>query len=100
MTDDDAWNAGEGLRTGATDRSLAAALDPARIMAFPAPAGILLGPEGIARPAADLVVLACRAEARRRDGAGPAYTACRTSTCRLSGGGGWRPIRHRRPPAA
>jgi ketosteroid isomerase-like protein len=85
-------------------------------MAFPAPAGIIAGPEivrsladaprwasvrmtetQVARPADDLLVLAYRAEGRR-DGATP-YRAYCTSTYRLTDDGRWRLVQHQQTPS-
>jgi hypothetical protein len=91
------------------------AIDPSCIMAFPAPTGIMSGPEIVrsladtprwssvvmtethfARPAPDLLVLAYRAEGRR-DGL-PPYRAYCTSTYRLSGRR-WLLVQHQQTPA-
>ena len=90
------------------------ALDPACVMAFPAPAGIIEGPAiaqslagaprwasvtmaetRIGRPSDDLLVLAYRARGRR-DGAAP-YEAYCTSTYRKAGGR-WRLVQHQQTP--
>ena len=114
MTDDEAcameqefWTSGE--------EHCREAIDPACVMAFPAPAGIIAGPEivrsladaprwssvsmvetRVARPAGDLLVLAYRAEGRRERAA--PYVAYCTSTYRRSGGR-WRLIQHQQTPA-
>ncbi len=116
MTDDEAWATERAFWTGGADH-WRDALDPACVMAFPAPAGIVAGgaeivrsladaprwssvrmaEARISRPAADLLVLAYRAEGRRGEGA--AYHAYCTSTYHRSGDGRWRLVQHQQTPA-
>ena len=114
MTDEEAWAMERAFWTGGAER-YREAIDPACVMAFPAPAGIIAGPEivrsladaprwssvsmvetRVARPADDLLVLAYRAEGRRERAA--PYVAYCTSTYRRSGGR-WRLIQHQQTPA-
>ena len=115
MTDDEAWRMEERFWTGGADH-YREALDPACVMAFPAPAGIIAG-AGIARslagaprwssvamtetevgrPAADLLVLAYKARGLR-DGA-PPYEAYCTSTYHRRGDDRWRLVQHQQTPA-
>ena len=114
MTDEDAWRMEERSWTGGEDHRREV-LDPACVMAFPPPAGIIQGP-GIAqslagaprwssvtmaethagRPSEDLLVLAYKARGRR-DGAAP-YDAYCTSTYRKAGDR-WRLVQHQQTPA-
>ena len=113
MTDEEAWRVEERFWTGGEEH-YREALDPACVMAFPAPAGIMHG-AGIARslagaprwasvemagrhaarPAADLLVLAYKARGTR-DGA-PPYEAYCTSTHRRDGDR-WRLVQHQQTP--
>ncbi len=114
MTDEEAWATERGFWTGGADH-YRDAIDPACVMAFPAPAGIIAGAEIVrsladaprwssvriaetraARPAPDLLVLAYRAEGRR-EGVAP-YSAYCTSTYHRSGGR-WRLVQHQQTPA-
>ena len=114
MTDENAWRTEERFWIGGEDH-YREALDPACIMAFPPPAGIIQGPSiaqalagaprwssvtmsetHVARPAADLLVLAYKAHGKR-DGA-PPYEAYCTSTYRHAGGR-WRLLQHQQTPA-
>lgn len=113
MTDDEAWRAEERFWTDGEDH-YREALDPACVMAFPAPAGIIAGSaiaqslagaphwasveiaeRHVGRPAADLLVLAYKARGLR-DGAAP-YEAYCTSTYRRAGDH-WRLIQHQQTP--
>jgi hypothetical protein len=88
MTDEDAWRMEERCWTGGEDH-YRGVLDPACVMAFPPPAGIVRGPDIVrglagaprwssvamtethaARPSGDLLVLAYKARGLR-DGAAP-----------------------------
>lgn len=112
MTDDEAWRAEERFWTGGDHYR--EALDPACVMPFPAPAGIMQGPgiarslagaprwasvetaeRHVARPAADLLVLAYKARGLR-DCAAP-YEAYCTSTHRHDGQR-WRLVQHQHTP--
>ena len=114
MTDEEAWAMERAFWTGGAER-YREAIDPACVMAFPAPAGIVAGPEivrsladaprwasvrtiepQVARPGDDVLVLAYKAEGRR-EGAAP-YVAYCTSTYRRSGGR-WRLVQHQQTPA-
>lgn len=115
MTDEEAWRVEERFWTGREDH-YREALDPACVMAFPAPAGIMRGGAAIARslagaprwasvemaerhvarPAADLLVLAYKARGLR-DGAA-AYEAYCTSAYRCDGGR-WLLVQHQQTPA-
>ncbi len=115
MTDEDAWRMEERFWTGGEDH-YREALDPACVMAFPPPAGIVQGP-GIAeslvgaprwasvamaekhacRPSDDLLVLAYEALGQRDGVAGPYHAYC-TSTYRRVGDR-WRLIQHQQTPA-
>jgi hypothetical protein len=114
VTDEEAWRTEERFWTGGEDH-YREALDPACVMAFPPPAGIIAG-TGIARalagaprwlsvamaerhasrPSDDLLVLAYRARGQR-DGAAP-YDAYCTSTYRKAGDR-WRLAQHQQTPA-
>lgn len=113
MTDDEAWRAEERFWTGGEDHHREA-LDPACVMAFPAPAGIMHGADiarslagaprwasvemaerHVGRPAADLLVLAYRARGLR-DGAAP-YGAYCTSSYRRDGDR-WLLVQHQQTP--
>ncbi len=113
-TDDEAWRAEERFWFGGAEH-FREALDPACVMAFPAPVGIMQGAgiaesladaprwssldmtdRHVARPAPDLLVLAYKARGIR-DGAVP-YLAYCTSTYRRDGGG-WRLVQHQQTPA-
>lgn len=113
MDDDDAWAMEERMWTGSA-AALAGALDPACLMVFPAPAGILdataavaaldsaprwrdvvLSERRIGRPADDLLVLAYRAVGAR-DGAAPYHARC-SSTYRRADEG-WRLVQHQQTP--
>ena len=113
MTDEEAWRAEERFWTGGEDH-YREALDPACVMAFPAPVGIMhsagivrglagaprwssveMAERHAARPAADLLVLAYKARGLR-DGA-PPYGACCTSTYRRTSGR-WRLVQHQETP--
>jgi hypothetical protein len=113
MTDEEAWRAEERFWTAGAEH-YREALDPACVMALPAPAGIMHG-AGIAqsladaprwssvtmaeahvgRPAPDLLVLAYKARGLR-DGAAP-YEAYCTSTYR-DAGDRWRLVQHQQTP--
>ena len=114
MTHDEAWRAEERFWFGGAEH-FRQALDPACVMAFPAPAGIMQGAgiaeslagaprwssldmteRHVARPAPDLLVLAYKARGFR-DGVVP-YLAYCTSTYRRDGGG-WRLVQHQQTPA-
>jgi hypothetical protein len=113
MTDEEAWRTERAFWTGGADH-YRDAIDPACVMAFPAPAGIIAGPEivpslagaprwssvgmtdtRVSRPASDLLVLAYRAEGTR-EGASPYHVYC-TSTYCLSDGR-WRLVQHQQTP--
>lgn len=114
MTDEDVWRMEERFWTG-EERHYRDALDPACVMAFPPPAGIIEGPAvtrslagaprwasvtmagtHVGRPSDDLIVLAYRARGQR-DGAAP-YEAYCTSTY-SSAGDRWRLVQHQQTPA-
>lgn len=114
MTDDEAWRAEERFWTGGEDH-YREALDPACVMAFPPPAGIIAGPfiaqslagaprwasveiaeRQVARPAADLLVLAYKARGVR-EGEAPHVAYC-TSTYRRDSER-WRLVQHQQTPA-
>ena len=114
MTDEDAWRVEERFWTGGADH-YREALDPACVMAFPSPAGIIKGPEVVqslagaprwssvtmtethaGRPSDNLLVLAYKARGRR-DGTAP-YDAYCTSTYRKVGAR-WRLVQHQQTPA-
>lgn len=114
MTDDEAWRAEERFWTGGAEH-YGEALDPACVMAFPATAGIIAGPaiaeslagaprwasvemaeRHVARPAADLLVLAYKARGVR-DGAA-AHEAYCTSSYRRDGDR-WLLVQHQQTPA-
>lgn len=113
MNDGAAWSLEERFWTAGEDH-YQAALDPACIMAFPAPAGILSGPSiagslagaprwsavemrdrVVARPHPGLLVLGYRALGSR-DGAAP-YEAFCTSSYRLTDEG-WKLFQHQQTP--
>ena len=115
MGDDEAWCMERAFWTGGAEH-YRDALDPACVMAFPAPAGIIAGPgiaeslagaprwssvgmseAHVARPADGLLVLAYKAKGER-DGAAP-YTAHCTSTYRRADDGRWRLVQHQQTPA-
>jgi hypothetical protein len=113
MSDENPWEIERRLwLDGAA--AFEARLDPACVMAFPAPTGLLAGAAiveslkgaprwaelemqeaHLARPADDLAVLAYRAVARREGGA--PYRAWCTSTYRLDEGR-WRLLQHQQTP--
>ena len=114
MTDEEAWAMEREFWTSGAEHCREA-IDPACVMAFPAPAGILAGPEivrslagaprwasvgiteaRVSRPAPDLLVLAYRAEGRR-EGAPPYAAFCPSTYCRS--GGRWRLVQHQQTPA-
>jgi hypothetical protein len=111
--DDDIWQIERMLWTGGEDH-YRATLDPGCVMAFPAPAGIISGPQIIesvkgnprwsavtisemhaSRPSGDVVVLGYRAEATREGAA--AYSAYCTSSYRTAGDR-WLLIQHQQTP--
>jgi len=113
MRDDDLWAVERRLWLDDLD-AYAAILDPACVMAFPPPAGLMGGAEiaesltgaprwadvemaerRLAQAANDIAVLAYRAAARRA-GSGPYHAYC-TSTYRRDGGT-WRLIQHQQTP--
>ena len=114
MTDEDAWRMEERIWTSGEDH-YREALDPACVMAFPPPAGIIAGPAiarslagaprwtsvtmtetRIGRPSDDLLVLAYKARGLR-DGSAP-YDAYCTSTYRRADDR-WRLVQHQQTPA-
>jgi hypothetical protein len=113
MNDDELWSVEEKLWTNGADQ-YERTLDAQCVMAFPAPAGIMLGRkiveslEGaprwtsvtmgerhLVRPMPDVTILAYRARGTR-DGA-PAYEAYCTSTYRRASDG-WRLVQHQQTP--
>jgi hypothetical protein len=113
MSDENLWEIERHFWLEGAD-VFAARLDPACLMAFPEPAGVMSGPviveslksaprwDGLemadahlARPADDLAVLAYRALAQRHGA--ETYQALCTSTYRLDGGT-WRLIQHQQTP--
>ena len=113
MDDEAVWSLEERFWKGDED-FYSATLAPECIMAFPAPAGIMTGAQIVeslkgaprwssismeerrtARPAAGLVIIAYRAEAKRA-GADP-YCACCTSTYGRTTDG-WRLLQHQQTP--
>jgi hypothetical protein len=116
MTDEEAWRMEERFWTGGEDH-YRGALDPACVMAFSAPAGIIAGigiVQGLAgaprwtsvamtethvgRPSDGLLVLAYKARARRDGGAAP-YDAYCTSTYHRRADDRWRLVQHQQTPA-
>jgi hypothetical protein len=115
MEVDAIWDLERGVWTGPPAHA-AALLDPACLMAFPPPTGLLAGAAAIAptlaaaprwdavtmadrclaNPDPALVVLAYRAEAQR--GEDPPWRAICTSTWRR-GAAGWRLVQHQQTPA-
>jgi len=116
LADNSLWKIEEQLWTGGAD-VYASRLDPACLMAFPSPTGILKDRETIlqslngaprwtevemsdrilARPRESIAVLAYHAKARR-PGENAAYTAICTSTY-VAREGGWRLVQHQQTPA-
>lgn len=112
--DEELWSLEERFWTGGVEH-YERALDPECVMAFPPPAGIMVGRgivEGLkgaprwssvtmadrrlARPSADIGVLAYRAKGVR-DGA-PAYEAYCSSTYRRTSDDGWLLVQHQQTP--
>jgi hypothetical protein len=113
MIDEEVLRMERAFWTGGADH-YRDAIDPACVMAFPAPAGILTGPEivrsladaprwasvgmteaRVSRPAPDLLVLAYRAEGRR-EGAPPYAAFCTSTYYRFNGC--WRLVQHQQTP--
>jgi hypothetical protein len=109
-----AWDVEERFWTGGAAH-YATALDPACVMAFPAPAGIMAGPEiaaslaraprwasvvmserRAARPVPGLLVLGYHARGQRAGA--PPYEAYCTSVYHRAGGAVWKLVQHQQTP--
>ena len=113
MSDEEMWALEERFWTAGEDH-YRAALDPACVMAFPAPAGLMAGPaiveslagaprwssvkmadRQLARPNGQTIVLGYRAMGRR-EGAQPYEAYCTSSYCRAESA--WKLIQHQQTP--